>query len=155
VKPGEEGELILTSLYARAMPLIRYRLGDRVSMENKPCPCGCSFPRIRKIVGRADDLLRLPTGEWVHPVVAACGVVDLHGVEFFRIIQKGTREYRVDLVTQHTLSAEVESNLKNYFRTHLGADHVAVNCVREIPPDPSGKFRHIVYEAGQESETGS
>ncbi|MDB9823376.1 hypothetical protein OAC89_06740, partial [Deltaproteobacteria bacterium] len=95
VGPGEEGDLILTSLYARAMPLIRYRLGDRVSMEPDPCPCGCSFPRIRRIVGRADDLLRLPSGEWVHPVVAACGVVDLPGMDRFRIIQKGTRKFQV------------------------------------------------------------
>lgn len=151
---GNEGDLILTSLYSRAMPLIRYRLGDRVSIEPDPCPCGCSFPRIRRITGRADDLLRLPSGEWVHPVIAAWGVVDIPGIELFRIIQKGIREYQVDLVTRDPLSSEVILNIQHHFKTRLGAEKVTVNRVKEISPDPSGKFRHIIYQAGEESRTG-
>jgi phenylacetate-CoA ligase len=155
VEPGKEGDLILTSLYTRAMPLIRYRLGDLVSIEPDPCPCGCSFPRIRRITGRADDLLRLPSGEWVHPVVAAWGVVDIPGMELFRITQKGIREYQVDLVTQQPLTTETQSNIQKHFKTRLGAEKVTVNRVKEISPDPSGKFRHIIYEAGQGSKAGS
>jgi phenylacetate-CoA ligase len=154
-EPGEEGDLIMTSLYCRAMPLIRYRLGDRVSIEPGPCPCGCAFPRIRRITGRADDLLRLPSGEWVHPVVAAWGVVDIPGIELFRITQKDAREYQVDLVTRDDLSFEVILNIQRHFKAKLGAEKVTVNRVIEIPPDPSGKFRHIVYQAGQGSRTGS
>ncbi len=154
VEPGEEGDLILTSLYSRAMPLVRYRLGDRVSIEPGPCPCGCAFPRIRRITGRADDLLRLPSGEWIHPVVAAWGVVDIPGMELFRITQKDERAYQVDLVTREPLSSDVILNIQHHFKAKLGAEKVTINRVTEIPSDPSGKFRHIVYQAGQASNSG-
>ncbi|OGW37693.1 MAG: hypothetical protein A2Y97_05560 [Nitrospirae bacterium RBG_13_39_12] len=153
--PGSEGDLIVTSLYNRAMPLIRYRLGDRVSIEPEPCLCGCVFPRIRRITGRADDLLRLPSGEWVHPVVAAWGIVDIPGMELFRITQNDVKEYQVDLVIRDPLSSEAILNIQHHFKAKLGAEKVTVNRVTEIPPDPSGKFRHIVYQAGKESKTGS
>lgn len=144
VAPGEEGDLLLTSLFGRTMPLIRYRVGDRVVMHPDPCPCGLSFPRLERIVGRADDMLQLPDGTWVHPVVAACGVVDLPDVACFRIVQEDVFEYAVDLVRPGDLPSEVVTRIQTHFREHLGARKVTVRLVDEIPPDPSGKLRHIV-----------
>src|SRR5262252_6863934 len=40
VKPGERGELVFTSLYRKAMPLLRYRTRDIVQVTDRPCPCG-------------------------------------------------------------------------------------------------------------------
>jgi len=145
VSPGEEGELVVTSLFSRTMPLIRYRLRDRVRMDPRPCPCGIGFPRIHGIAGRSDDLLRLPSGEWVHPVVAACGVVDLPGVRRFRIIQETPGSFRVELVMNGDISGELTARVESHFRTHLGAERVVVAGVKEIRPDPTGKLRHIVF----------
>lgn len=55
--PGEEGELVLTSLTKEAFPLVRYRTGDIVSIDRSPCRCGRTSPRISKIKGRTDDML--------------------------------------------------------------------------------------------------
>lgn len=51
VPAGEEGELVLTSLRTRAMPLIRYRTGDRVRVREAPCPCG-GAGRVLEHLGR-------------------------------------------------------------------------------------------------------
>jgi hypothetical protein len=88
-------------------------------------------------------------------VVAAWGVVDIPGMELFRITQKDAREYQVDLITRDALSFDVISNIQHHFKARLGAEKVTVNRVTEIPPDPSGKFRHIVYQAGRGFGTGS
>src|SRR5258705_1037333 len=40
VRPGEKGELVFTSLYRKAMPLLRYRTRDLVQLADRPCPCG-------------------------------------------------------------------------------------------------------------------
>ncbi len=146
VAPGREGDLVLTSLFGRTMPLIRYRIGDRAIMEPDPCPCGCAFPRIRGILGRADDLLQLPDGRWIHPVVAACGVVDAPGVERFRIVQEARGSFRIELVTPEPLCESTQSAIVAHFRDHMGASRVDVRRVEEIPPDPSGKLRHIRFE---------
>ena len=60
-KPGEIGEIVVTPLWGRAMPLIRYRLGDRVAFGGK-CRCGRGLPVLRSIEGRSDDFIVLPSG---------------------------------------------------------------------------------------------
>ena len=56
VPEGEEGELVLTTLSKQAMPLIRYRTRDITAVETRPCGCGRSLRRIRRISRRSDDM---------------------------------------------------------------------------------------------------
>ena len=55
--PGELGELVVTILQKEAFPVIRYRVGDITVMDESPCACGRTHPRIRRIQGRVDDML--------------------------------------------------------------------------------------------------
>jgi len=55
--PGHEGELVLTTLTKRALPMIRYRTGDITTLTTGACPCGRTSARIARIKGRADDML--------------------------------------------------------------------------------------------------
>ncbi len=55
--PGAEGELVLTTLTKRALPMIRYRTGDVTRLTTEPCPCGRTSVRIARIKGRTDDML--------------------------------------------------------------------------------------------------
>lgn len=54
---GEEGELVLTTLSKRAMPMIRYRTRDITSIHPEPCGCGRTIRRIHRISRRSDDML--------------------------------------------------------------------------------------------------
>ena len=54
---GTEGELVLTTLCKRAMPMIRYRTRDITSLEPTRCVCGRTLRRIRRIGRRSDDML--------------------------------------------------------------------------------------------------
>jgi phenylacetate-CoA ligase len=55
--PGVEGELVLTTLTKRAMPMLRYRTGDVTSLTLEPCACGRTSARMARVKGRADDML--------------------------------------------------------------------------------------------------
>jgi len=59
LSPGEEGELVITTLNREAMPILRYRTGDlaRVIDDGEKCPCGRTHVRISRIKGRCDDML--------------------------------------------------------------------------------------------------
>jgi phenylacetate-CoA ligase len=50
------GELAITSLYHEAMPLVRYRNGDRVEIFHEECPCGLTGPKIN-VLGKAGEVL--------------------------------------------------------------------------------------------------
>ena len=53
---GEEGELVLTSLYREALPLLRYRTRDLTSITHEPCSCGRTSCRMRAPKARTDDM---------------------------------------------------------------------------------------------------
>ncbi len=55
--PGEEGELVFTTISKQGFPLIRYRTGDVSSIMEGPCPCGRTLARMRRVSGRVDDMI--------------------------------------------------------------------------------------------------
>jgi phenylacetate-CoA ligase len=57
VRPGDRGELVLTTLTKEAFPLVRYRTGELTSLIPEPCPCGRTSVRIRPVAARSDDML--------------------------------------------------------------------------------------------------
>lgn len=59
---GERGEVVLTTLAPRAMPLIRYRTGDIARMNSIPCACGAPLFTLDKVMGRIGD-----DGPWSMP----------------------------------------------------------------------------------------
>jgi phenylacetate-coenzyme A ligase PaaK-like adenylate-forming protein len=74
VPPGRPGNrLLVTVLFSRTIPLIRYEMTDRVRLATQPCPCGLPFRLLESIEGRTDDVLVLPaTGGGtvrIHPMV--------------------------------------------------------------------------------------
>ncbi|AEB09679.1 Phenylacetate--CoA ligase [Desulfobacca acetoxidans DSM 11109] len=57
LQPGEIGELVITTLSKEAVPLIRFRTGDKCSLTYEPCPCGRTFARLSRILGRTDEVI--------------------------------------------------------------------------------------------------
>ena len=57
LQAGKPGEIVFTSLTKEAMPLIRYRTRDLSILNDAQCPCGRTHSRMRKPMGRTDDML--------------------------------------------------------------------------------------------------
>jgi len=56
---GEIGEVVITTLKKEGAPLIRYRTHDLSRIVPEPCSCGSPFPRIDRIIGRSDDMIKV------------------------------------------------------------------------------------------------
>lgn len=56
---GEIGEIVITTLRKEGAPLIRYRTHDLSRIIPEKCPCGSKFPRIDRIIGRSDDMIKV------------------------------------------------------------------------------------------------
>jgi len=54
---GEQGELVITTITKKGMPLLRYRTRDITRLHREPCSCGRTLVRMEKVVGRSDDML--------------------------------------------------------------------------------------------------
>ena len=57
--PGQEGELVVTTLTKEGMPLLRYRTRDITSILPEMCPCGSPYPMHARILGRTDDMIKI------------------------------------------------------------------------------------------------
>lgn len=103
VLPGEDGELVITTLTKEALPLLRYRTRDIVSINYEPCPhCGRTLPRISKVKGRTDDMLII-RGVNVFPSQIEEVLLRVEGVEPHYMIEVD----RVGSLDQMTVIVEV------------------------------------------------
>jgi phenylacetate-CoA ligase len=59
VPDGTEGELVITTLRKEATPLLRYRTRDLSRILPGPCRCGSAYPRIARLTGRTDDMVKV------------------------------------------------------------------------------------------------
>jgi phenylacetate-CoA ligase len=55
--PGEQGEMVITTLTKWAMPILRYRTRDITRLLAEPCACGRTMMRMEQCKGRTDDML--------------------------------------------------------------------------------------------------
>jgi len=78
--PGTEGELVLTTLSKEAFPLVRYRTRDITSLDFAPCPCGRTLARMKKVLGRSDDII-IVKGVNVFPSQVESILLEVEGVE--------------------------------------------------------------------------
>jgi phenylacetate-coenzyme A ligase PaaK-like adenylate-forming protein len=67
LKDGETGELVVTTLTRKAMPLIRYRTGDLARITSQTCPCGSMVRRLERVFGRIHSGVSLRSGGHVSP----------------------------------------------------------------------------------------
>jgi phenylacetate-coenzyme A ligase PaaK-like adenylate-forming protein len=149
VQVGEVGEIIITSLAKRSMPLIRYRNGDLARASDEICPCGRPFPLLSEIVGRQNDILVTPDGQYVHGAFFNHLFFHVPGVLKFQVHQKTLREVAISIVGNKRLPPEVLETVRSKVTGHMGTSvHVDVNQVEQILPGKSGKHRYIISEVG-------
>lgn len=91
VADGEVGhKLLLTNLFNRTQPLIRYELSDMVAIDSAPCPCGRSLRRVVSLEGRSDDILCLPGVTQgrvaIHPITLRSPFTQLREVRQYRVV---------------------------------------------------------------------
>jgi phenylacetate-CoA ligase len=98
VAPGERGELILTNLTNLAMVVMNYRLGDLVTLAERPCSCGRTLPLIQDIDGRLDDLIARPGGRCLHALSILPGLQAVDGVRQVQVIQEELERFRLRVV---------------------------------------------------------
>ena len=77
---GSTGELVFTSLTKQALPLLRYRTRDITCIDDSKCGCGRSFVRMKRVMGRSDDMLII-RGVNVFPSQIESVLIEIEGAE--------------------------------------------------------------------------
>ena len=136
-----------TSLYNKAMPLIRYQTGDMIETFKDPTPCGCgrSLPLVKAIHGRVEDVIVTPDGRYITAIFILPEFVA--GIGMVQFVQETENRLTVLLVPDQEWNDVQRHKLVVVAGQLLGADmQVRIQTVRpsEIITDPSGKRRVVI-----------
>ena len=147
---GASGDLLCTGLLNADMPLIRYRVGDRVSLAkaDEACSCGRTLPILTAIEGRIDDVLYTSDGRRVgrlDPVFKT----NLP-IREAQIIQETLDRVRVCYVPSGQFTHEAARSITDQLSARLGTVRVDFEEVNEVPRTANGKFRAVVCNLAPE-----
>jgi phenylacetate-CoA ligase len=86
-KPGEEGELVFTTLNREAMPLIRYRTRDLSRLIHEPCSCGAAtLLKIDKVKKRLESIVTIGDGDEIYPVFFDDILFEVPGLMDYQVV---------------------------------------------------------------------
>jgi phenylacetate-CoA ligase len=140
-----EGNLVATLLVNKAMPLLRYRTGDRGALSSATCRCGRASPLLGIVTGRAADVLVLHGGQRISPYALTCAIEGVPGVLRYQVNQLNPAKVKVRAIVEGSAdSAAVAAQVGSALRTNVAPFlDVEVEFVDRLPTGPRAKFRVV------------
>ncbi len=145
VAHGEAGEVVATSLFRRATPMIRYYLGDKATPIDDECPCGRGLPLLRNIEGRMVDSIKRPDGGYISPYTVMHTLQEVENLEQFRVIQRGDFSIEVQVKASREIEKVVEEVDRRCGILFHGM-HYSIRLVESIGPEKGKKFKIVSHE---------
>ncbi len=148
VAPGETGELLITNLYDRAMPLIRYSIGD-MAVAGDPediCSCGCRYIKMKKLIGRTASFFKCKDGSLVDGTYLTTILNQLDKVKQFQLIQHTFDDLEFIVYSNQKIPQDeldpIEQIMQSIFGKSCNIKWTFTDS--EIPPGESGKYNYIL-----------
>jgi phenylacetate-CoA ligase len=144
--PGEPGSIIVTDLTNRAMPILRYQIGDVAVAADRRCPCGRGLPLLERLDGREADYVVTPQGKLVSGIsLTDHFATQVPGVAQMQIVQEAIQHFRFRIVRSPDFGPESLRRIEALVHERFGPE-VFYECeyVAQIPQEPSGKYRFCI-----------
>ena len=149
VATAGEGLLLVTDLMNRAMPLIRYQIGDIGKLGTATCACGRGLPVLEKVFGRAYDMITGPGNRKFHGQFFIYMVEQAQrlrlGIDAFQVIQSGLNELTLNIVPGEGYGGDTRAFVRSYLQERFDPDvKLSLRTVDRIERERSGKMRVVV-----------
>ncbi|MEO1528401.1 MAG: hypothetical protein AAFX06_23510 [Planctomycetota bacterium] len=143
VEDGELGWVVITDLMNKAMPLLRYRIGDIGRMDHSPSADGLRSPRLY-VSGRAHDVLVTSTGRWMTHDDLVDFFETFPGVRCCAVECRGDNDYLLTVVPSDEAVFD-EVRFSESFRSAVDCVEGRVDLRRTttLPAESGGKFRFV------------
>ena len=147
---GAEGQIVATTLVNHAMPLLRYRVGDRGSLLPGRCDCGLAFPLLGVVTGREAEVLELRGGRRVSPYALTCALERVGQMLRYQVTQLDPARVRVRAIPhpdadREAMAERIRAVLRAEVAPFLEAE---VEYVERLAQGPRAKFRVVEPLAG-------
>jgi phenylacetate-CoA ligase len=143
-RPGEVGQVVVSTLHNFAMPLLRYASGDFAEV-GEPCFCGRGLPVLKRIVGRQRNMFLRPDGGQYWPSFASTVWRELAPVTQFQVVQTARDALEFRVAAPRELTAEESQRLIAALHESLGFVYrTTMLRLPEIPRTPGGKYEDFI-----------
>ena len=152
VAPGQTGRIIATKLLDMDMPLIRYDTQDLAEgdADEKLCSCGRTLPRIRKLLGRNDDVVITRDGR---QIVQIDRIFDpCFDIREGQIVQEAIGKFRIRIVPGSSWTDSVGKSLCDALRNLVGDAEISIEMVPQIERTWAGKYRIIISKVTRDRD---
>jgi putative adenylate-forming enzyme len=148
---------IVTDLWRRTQPILRYRLNDILVLDHSPCSCGSAFQKILRIEGRQDDLFYFERNDgavrtFFPDVMRRMILLASDGISDYEIIQEGAGRIRFHIEVSGDRSfATIEEAVRlSAVKTldHYSCHAAQIDVVRGLPPRLPNEKRRRVRRSG-------
>ncbi|MDO5655729.1 MAG: phenylacetate--CoA ligase family protein [Flavobacteriaceae bacterium] len=144
-QPTESGRLVLTSFTTHGTPLVRYDIGDVLTLSDESCNCGNQNPVIARIEGRIDDYIYSPENGKINLGNVSNTLKNTDGIIKFQAIQDELDKITVLIETDPKLySDKIEGIFLQNWRERVG-ESMKIQLIKtdSIAHEASGKFRIV------------
>lgn len=153
VGEGEQGALLFTTLTKEGIPLLRYLTNDISTLNNEKCNCGRCHVRMKKVIGRSDDML-IVRGVNVFPSEIEYQLMKIEGVsENYQIILDrdvlDNLTVKVELTPEafsdkigniEAFKSKIERHLENTLQVHTNVEFVEPGRIERS----QGKAKRVI-----------
>lgn len=144
VKPGEEGEAVITNLFSHTMPFIRYLQDDVVVRSPRSPACGRQLPLLERVVGRTDDFITLRSGRRIPSQPFYYSIEPAPGIRRWRVVQESLATLRVDIETEPTFGPRSREIIEENLRAVVGDEmELKIVLTQSLSVPPGMKFRQV------------
>jgi phenylacetate-CoA ligase len=147
VGPGEPGSVVVTDLTTRAMPIIRYQVGDVATWAGRACSCGrAGMPLLARVEGREADYVTTIRGELVSGISLTENFAMLvPGIAQIQIIQEELDRFTLRIVRGDDFGPDSLERIAGLVAERFGPEtRFECEYVESILQEPSGKYRFCI-----------
>ncbi len=119
---GKSADLVSTSLNHRAMPLIRYDMGDSGIMSKRKCRCGRETHMIESFLGRSGDILVLRGDRIIFPIEVQSSLEMMANIKESQLVQEDDNRFTIKVVTDEKFNKCDEGRLLAIMQRLLGTN---------------------------------
>jgi phenylacetate-coenzyme A ligase PaaK-like adenylate-forming protein len=153
VPDGETGaKVLVTNLANYTQPIIRYEIGDMITMATKPCGCGSNLPLIDHLEGRDSDVFEIKTDKGIRtlqPTIFELTLGRMLNVREYQLIQEDNTRFRIliEPLRGKTIDRARAEKMMHAQLREYGLDQqlqVGVETVDRLTNDGQQKFKRVV-----------
>ena len=143
VKPGEQGLITITDLYSKAMPLIRYQIGDMAIIDENFYHFSEKFRYFVSVEGRTNDIFELEDGSLIYSHLWYIYFRGEDWIDRFCVIQHDKRTIEIQLVVKAFNNKQIDIFKKKISSIFNGVD-LLWTFVDKLPSQSGGKQRAVM-----------